>query len=208
MHSLGFSQKLHYGAVSACCVKPAPGRNRDFATANKPPVREAVKHIQLKVSVPEHVGLPQEPHAEAAADSADMYVTPPYFIDDLVHGKASQHGAKTLVPLYAEDGGKVLFPAAVVQETIITDLLEAGREYMHHEPADEFTAGKGDLLQGRIILVVFCQKGNGASTNRLYPGVGDGNAVCVTPQIFNGITETVKGLPDVRAPGGIVEPVL
>ncbi len=101
MHSLGFSQKLHYGAVSACCVKPAPGRNRDFATANKPPVREAVKHIQLKVSVPEYMGLPQEPQAEAAADSADMYVTPPYFIDDLVHGKASQHGAKTLVPLYA-----------------------------------------------------------------------------------------------------------
>ena len=168
MHSLGFSQKLHYGAVSACCVKPAPGRNRDFATANKPPVREAVKHIQLKVSVPEHVGLPQEPHAEAAAGSADMYVTPPYFIDDLVHGKASQHGAKTLVPLYAEDGGKVLFPAAVVQETIITDLLEAGREYMHHEPADEFTAGKGDLLQGRIVFVVFCHKGNGTSTNRLY----------------------------------------
>ena len=137
MHSLGFSQKLHYGAVSACCVKPAPGRNRDFATANKPPVREAVKHIQLKVSVPEHVGLPQEPHAEAAAGSADMYVTPPYFIDDLVHGKASQHGAKTLVPLYAEDGGKVLFPAAVVQETIITDLLEAGREYMRMNSQQE-----------------------------------------------------------------------
>ena len=208
MHSLGFSQKLHYGAVSACCVKPAPGRNRDFATANKPPVREAVKHIQLKVSVPEHVGLPQEPHAEAAADSADMYVTPPYFIDDLVHGKASQHGAKTLVPLYAEDGGKVLFPAAVVQETIITDLLEAGREYMHHEPADELTAGKGDLLQGRIVFVVFCHKGNGTSANRLYPGVGDGNAVCITPQIFNGIAETIKGLPDVRAPGGIIKPVL
>ena len=208
MHSLGFSQKLHYGAVSACCVKPAPGRNRDFATANKPPVREAVKHIQLKVSVPEHVGLPQEPQAEAAAGSADMYVTPPYFIDDLVHGKASQHGAKTLVPLYAEDGGKVLFPAAVVQETIITDLLEAGREYMHHEPADEFTAGKGDLLQGRIVFVVFCHKGNGTSTNRLYPGVGDGNAVCITPQIFNGIAETIKGLPDVRAPGGIIKPVL
>ena len=208
MHSLGFSQKLHYGAVSACCVKPAPGRNRDFATANKPPVREAVKHIQLKVSVPEHVGLPQEPHAEAAAGSADMYVTPPYFIDALVHGKASQHGAKTLVPLYAEDGGKVLFPAAVVQETIITDLLEAGREYMHHEPADEFTAGKGDLLQGRIVFVVFCHKGNGTSTNRLYPGVGDGNAVCITPQIFNGIAETIKGLPDVRAPGGIIKPVL
>ena len=189
-------------------MKPAPGRNRDFATANKPPVREAVKHIQLKVSVPEHVGLPQEPHAEAAADSADMYVTPPYFIDDLVHGKASQHGAKTLVPLYAEDGGKVLFPAAVVQETIITDLLEAGREYMHHEPADEFTAGKGDLLQGRIVFVVFCHKGNGTSANRLYPGVGDGNAVCITPQIFNGIAETIKGLPDVRAPGGIIKPVL
>ena len=208
MHSLGFSQKLHYGAVSACCVKPAAGRNRDLTTANKPPVREAVKHIQLKVSVPEYMGLPQEPQAKAAAGSADMYVTAPYFIDDLVHGKASQHGAKTLVPLYAEDGGKVLFPAAVVQETIITDLLEAGREYMHHEPADEFTAGKGDLLQGRIVFVVFCHKGNGTSANRLYPGVGDGNAVCITPQIFNGIAETIKGLPDVRAPGGIIKPVL
>lgn len=208
MHSLGFSQKLHYGAVSACCVKPAADRNRDLTTANKPPVREAVKRIQLKVSVPEHMGLPQGPHAEAATGSADMYVVSPCLIEHLIHGESGQQGNKTLVPLYAEDECKVLFPAAVVQKTIITDLLEAGREYMHHEPADEFTAGKGDLFQGRIILVVFCQKGNGASTNRLYPGVGDGNAVCVTPQIFNGIAETVKGLPDVRAPGGIVEPVL
>lgn len=81
-------------------MKPAAGRNRDLTTANKPPVREAVKHIQLKVSVPEYMGLPQEPQAKAAAGSADMYVTAPYFIDDLVHGK-SQHGAKTLAPLYA-----------------------------------------------------------------------------------------------------------
>ena len=95
------------------------------------------------------MGLPQGSHAEAAADSADMYVTAPYFIDDLVHGKAGQHGAKTLVPLYAEDGGKVLFPGAVVQETIITDLQETGREYVHHEPASSnLRMGSWESSQG------------------------------------------------------------
>ena len=65
------------------------------------------------------------------------------------------------MPLYAEDDGKVLLPAAVVQEAVIPDLLEAGREHMHHETADELLAGKGHLYRCRIIFVILCGKSDG-----------------------------------------------
>lgn len=104
--------------------------------------------------------LSQGPHAEAAADSAGMYVAAPYFIDDFIHGKAGQHGDKTPVPLYAENGGEVLFPAAVVQETVITDFPETGREHMHHETAYELLTGKGHLYRCRMIPVILCGKGD------------------------------------------------
>ena len=78
---------------------------------------------------------------------------------------------------------------------------------MHHEPADELTAGKGDILEGRIVLIVFRHKGDEVSIDRLHPGVGDGDTVGITPQIFNGIAEAIEGLPDVGAPGDSVKPV-
>ncbi len=41
-------------------------------------------------------------------------------------------------PLQAEDELQVVFPVTVVEEAVITDLLEAGREHMRHEAPDEF----------------------------------------------------------------------
>lgn len=175
--------------------------------ANRPPGPEAFSIVQLYSSVPHDIGSAERAHAQAAAVGAYMQVDTPELIEDLIHRKASQHGFKTLVPLDAENDGKFFLPVTVGEETIIPDLLETGRKDMHHKPTNELTAGKGDLLQGRVISVVFRHKGNEIPINRLHPGVSDGDTVRITPQIFNGIAEAIEGLPDVGAPGGIVKPV-
>lgn len=174
-------------------------------TANRPPGQEAFSPVQLCGSGPHDIGSAERAHAQAAAVVTYMYVDTPELIEDLLHRKASQHGSETLVPLDAENNGKLLLPVRVGEETIIPGLLETGRKDMHHEPADELTAGKGDILEGRIVLIAFRHKGDEVSINRLHPGVSDGDTVGITPQIFNGIAEA--GLPDIRAPGGIVKPV-
>ena len=68
---------------------------------------------------------------------------------------------------------------------------------MHHQTADEFFVGKGNVFCSAI-FIVFCSKGNGAFVYLYNPGVCNGNAVCITPEIFNGIPESVKGFLDVR----------
>ena len=83
-----------------------------------------------------------------------MDVISPDLIEDLLHGEPGQHGPEPLVPLQAEDELQVVLPVTVVEEAVITDLLEAGREHMHHEAPDEFQAGKGHLNGGGIIFVV------------------------------------------------------
>lgn len=136
-----------------------------------------------------------------------MHIDTPEAVEDLVNGEARQHGFKTLVSLDAEDDGKPLFPETVGKEAVIADLLKSGGEDMHHEPADELAAGKRHLFPGRIIPVVLCHKSDRVSSDRLHPGVGDGDAVGIAPQVLDGVAEAVKGLPDVGAPGSIVEPV-
>ena len=168
---------------------------------------EAASPIQLGVSALKDIRPAQGPHAQAPTSSADVHIDTPEAVEDLVHGEAGQHGLKTLVPLDAEDDSKPLFAETVGKEAVIADLLESGREDVHHEPADELTAGKGHLFEGRIVPVVLCPKSDGVRRDRLHPGVGDGDAVGIAPQVLDGIAEAVKGLPDVWAPGSIVEPV-
>jgi len=107
--------------------------------ANRPPGPEAFSIVQLCSSGPHDKGSAERAHAQAAAVVTYMYVDTPELIEDRIHRKASQHGFKTLVPLDAEDNGKLLLPVTVGEETIIPDFLETGRKDMHHEPADELT---------------------------------------------------------------------
>ena len=84
-------------------------------------------------------------HITAAAFRADMDVIAPDLLQDFTHGKACQHLPELPVPLNPEDDFQVLTLTAVVQETIVTDFLKARRKDMHHQTADKFLIGKGDL---------------------------------------------------------------
>lgn len=79
---------------------------------------------------------------------------------------------------------------------------------MHHQTAYELFAGECDIFQNRAVFVVFCGKGNTLGGDGFDPGIGNGDAVCIPSKIFNGITEPVKGLPDIRAPLFLVEGIL
>ena len=158
--------------------------------------------MKSRMSFPGHVRPAQGTHAQAPTGRAYMDVISPDLIENLVHGEPGQHGLEPLVPLQAEDEFQVVFPVTVVEEAVITDLLEAGREHMHHEAPDEFQTGKGHLNGGGIIPAVLRGKGDGIPGDRLYPGIGDGDAVGIAPKVLNGIAEAIEGLPDVRAPGG------
>lgn len=114
--------------------------------ANRPPGQEAFSPVQLCGSGPHDIGPAERAHTQAPAVGAYMHVDTPELIEDLIHRKASQHGFKTLVPLDAENNGKLLLPVTVGEETIIPDLLETGRKDMHHKSANKLTAGKGDIL--------------------------------------------------------------
>lgn len=175
--------------------------------ANKPPGKEAFDSVQLSGSGPHGIGFAERTHAQAPTAGTYVYMNAPEFEEDLVHGKARQHRFKTPASLDTKDDSKFLLSEAIREKTVIPDFLEAGRKDMHHEPANEFTAGKGDLLEGGMVPVVLRHKGDRIPIpiNGFHPGVGDSDTVRITPQIINRITEAVKGFPDVRAPGGTVE---
>lgn len=49
------------------------------------------------------------------------------------------------MPLNGEDQFQVLGLIPVIQETVVTDLLETGRKDMHQVPADKFRMVQGDV---------------------------------------------------------------
>ena len=81
---------------------------------------------------------PATMHMTAAADGADMDVYVPYLLEQLSHRHAGVSCFKTLVSLKCKDQFQILRFHTVIEKTVITYLLETGREYMHKEPAYEF----------------------------------------------------------------------
>ena len=85
-------------------------------------------------------------HAAAATGSAYMYVVSPCFKEKFISGHVQVAPCERLMALQAEDHGKRSLFYPIAKEAVITDLLETGREDMHHEPADELFAGNSDLV--------------------------------------------------------------
>ncbi len=110
------------------------------------------------------------------------------------------------MPLNVENDCKIPFLPAVVQKTVVADLLETGWQHMHHETADEFFTGYCDrfFLPGSVIL---CRERNFCFRYLLDPGVCDGNPVGITAEIFNGIAISIESLPDLYIPLLPVQPV-
>ena len=113
---------------------------------------------------------------------------------------------KSLSPLEAEDQSKILFSPAVIEKSVVADLLEPGRKDMHHEPSHELLTGKHERLF-LIVPVVFIREGHLRVGNRKDSGIGDGDAVGVPTEVLNGVSLSVEGLLDVDVPLFLIEAV-
>lgn len=128
-----------------------------------------------------------------------MDVISPHGPEDLIHGKTGKHFPESAVSLDVEQDGEVLLFPPVVQETTVADFLETGRKYMHHETADEFLTGNGDLVCFSC-PVVLCKESDLFRCNAEDPGICDGDAVRVASKVFDGVAVPVKGLLQLDVP--------
>ena len=71
---------------------------------------------------------------------------------------------------------------------------------MHQEPPDKLFMAERDLPFRIPRGLSPCREGDFCFRDGKDPAVGDCNPMCIPPQIFDGVTKTVKGLFDVRAP--------
>jgi len=97
------------------------------------------KKYEQKALSTEQLTRPSEIiHMKTAAFGADPDVVVPDGFQQLSHGQIGVSAFKLLVSLQLEDELQVLRSHPVVKETIISDLLESGREYMHQKTSDKF----------------------------------------------------------------------
>ena len=88
----------------------------------------------------------------------------------------------------------------VVQKTIVADFLKTGGQHMHQITPYKFRLRQGYPAPGISRFFPSGREGNLVFCQSKDPAAPDGNLVCVSSKIFNGIAETVKGFLDIRAP--------
>lgn len=115
--------------------------------ANRPLRKEPEKAIQFHCSIPHGKRPASGAHTAVAACGTDADVISPDLLQDLSNGKSCEHGMELLMSLDAEDDLEVLMLIAVVEEAVVTDLLETDREHIHHEPPYELLWSNTDCLR-------------------------------------------------------------
>lgn len=88
----------------------------------------------------------------------------------------------------------------VVQETIITDLLETGRKHMHQVSPNEFCMSQSDLAPGLAGLFSPGRERDLLFRDGKDTSVGNGDLMGVSSKIFDRISKAVKGFFYVRTP--------
>ena len=151
------------------------------------------------------IGSPQGTHAAAAARRADADINVPDGFQQFRHGEPRVSLAESLAPLESKDKLQVFGLHPVVQEPVITDLLEPFREHVHQETADEFRVLQRDLPPGTPRFPAPRGEGGMRFRDRQDPVVRDSDFMGVAAEIFNSVSETVKGFFYVRAPVLIVK---
>ena len=92
-----------------------------------------------------------------------------------------------------------VFPS-VIQETIIPDLLETGREHMHQITPDKLCIFQGEYPARFAGLFSSGRKSDLLFVNRQDTAVRYGDLMCISAEIFNGIAKSMEGFFYVGAP--------
>ena len=138
------------------------------------------------------------PAAPTFRTGADINL--PYRSDQLSNGQVCIPGPETLVSLKGKDQFQVLSFTPVIQEAIVADLLETGREHMHQIAADELCIFQGDHPARLTGLSAPGGKGNLLFIDRYNTAVGDGDFMGIPAEIFHGIAKSIESFFDVGAP--------
>lgn len=139
-------------------------------------------------------------HPAASALRTDADINFPYRFDQIGNGQVCIPGPETLVSLKGKDQFQVFGLAPVIQEAIVADLPEAGREHMHQIAADELCIFQGNDPARLTGLFAPGGKGDLLFINRYNAAVGDGDFMGIPAEIFNGIAKSVEGFFDVGTP--------
>ena len=131
---------------------------------------------------------------------AEADICIPYLLQEVRYLQAGETLFESLMSLQPEDQRKVSFPEAVVQETVVTDLLKTGGKHVHQKTTDELRAFQCN--RAPWLTCVFCPCGEGYKGLRdsQDAAVGNGDPVRIASKVLNGIAKGVECLLDIRAP--------
>lgn len=145
-------------------------------------------------------------HALASAFRTDCDIIIPDCFQKFCHRHTCIKLPELLMSLKFEDRFQILFFHAIVQKSVVSDLLETGWEYMHEKPADEFC-----MFQYYIFhctgFIVPGRKSNRCLCYFFDTAVSDGNTVCIATEIFDRISKAIESFFDIWTPLFFIEPV-
>lgn len=95
----------------------------------------------------------------------------------------------------------------VIEESVITDLLETGWKYMHQVTADEFGIFQGNYPAGPAGLFPSGRKSDLPFINRKDAAVCYCDLMCISAEIFNGIAKSIEGFFYVGAPVLVIKAI-
>ena len=146
-------------------------------------------------------------HPMASAFRADTDICFPDHFYQFCHRQTGISGAKALIPLNSEDQFQVFAFAPVIQESIVTDLLETSRKYMHQVSAYEFSIVQCNAPAWFTRFPATCGKSHFFVSDVYNPAVGNSNFMCVSAKILNSIAKSVESLFNIRTPVFVVKTV-
>ena len=138
-------------------------------------------------------------HAAFATAWTYAYIIIPDWFHYFRDWNTGELWGKFLMPLNTEDDTEIFLFVPVVQKTIVSDLLKSIREHMHHQAADKFIRWNinNDFF---TVSVIFSPKWNLSAADRDNAWVCNGNAVGISAEVFNSISEAIEGFFYVGTP--------
>lgn len=153
----------------------------------------------------ESIGPSGRLHMVTSAYRALGNVDLPHCFDQFSYGEVLVTHFEFLVSLKGKDQFQVAAFHAVVQKSVIPYLLKSRGQHMQQKTANELFVAEGDLPTGFSRLPASGRKDGFCFRYGQDPAVGDGNLMCISAKIFNGIAKSVERFLDIRAPVHLVQ---
>lgn len=153
------------------------------------------------------MGSSNRVHPAAATFRTDTDIHMEGSFYQFCHGKIRIPGLKTLMSLQRENEFQVFTFSTIVQESVVTDFLKTGWEHMHQITPDKFCIFQSDRPTGIPRLFSSGREDSLLRIDRQDAAVGDGNLMCISAEVFDGVAKAVKGFLDVGAPVFLIKAV-